>query len=1258
MPRRRQIAERRLQKDLQEFADRSWELPTVSALPLEDNMLEWHCNILGRDEYDGVVLHVKLLFPESYPHQPPEVILCSKVHHPHVFGDHLCLDMLEEGQWADAQERDAEFTGWSTCYSVFSILMQLQAFLFDLGNNAPKTKKSAEAFSCFCGHGFHRVYPPFPEPLPPPPRPPVADNPFAHEDDVGEECNTLNEVCVCIRRVDRWGAHVELKDGRTGFLQREEIPRGRWLEKGELVTCWIKSQDPNLLLTLFRTQDQLAQLAKVGLRVPATITGIKPFGLFLDLGGFTGLLHRSETDLLPQQPFPWNTGERVSVRILGEPSSKISLSSKALYLCPSRLRQIIDGDVDLERLRCFHSKDVLCEAVLGVGVSLEEEEAGAANGQKKYHLSSIYDVLSQHSFGDGVRKGVWKQKFSLFLPLAFDEDHFARAKRHLEVCLAKMASGKVAEKTRSHGKSKADKADEYRARMTLDEYRSGGANVLQKVIPKSLGRPEDSEFAPQMVMEVIPKLMNSQVVMLTNGQLWRSQKALEGYFAYHHLLLHCLRAYPKLRTSMEAKLESFLKDPDARVKERVPNLGEFLCYISVSDVYCWEDLGIQILEEAFDRNVLWILKQAPQLGDLSDCGVSAARLRRSFTANRVSLRLLMFQVAFLQLAKPPHTHESGDNPCRAASCALQRKDRCKGLPGPGEAEWLFNRCVEILAVEDFHEFLNLVGAAPMEDAEICRWLRRSVLRSISKNYHNSGYFASLAQKARSPQKEAADGNVDPEDFGLDTRAKESKSAKRRRARELYAQGQVFASKMEEERRALNAVRFSGRWWEVRQTPVFICSKDYLTKLLLALDEKSEELTCSFMSAKRGFKLLDGLTKSGLEKLNFKSPRTIWMGTGCSECGKLITCEPCGLCLPCCRRIAKEPKEARPIKGLTGPDAPTAQFTLFSAEAVMPVVWELHLQVGFDGLTANLDPLRSCLSDDLMVTGKIQGGAVFSRVKRADKYIWESSPEQVIFPGSKLLSGWKGVTDSIYSIKIRNMRFTLLEDQISNIENSADLENLRMTRATCNAHFLEVVTFSIAVENVDFEKLSTRGAPSSLKDAIKDKLQHIVQIELGSGDDVFAELPKSGAKVQLTVVPRIGNYAAAVQSRLTQLATLSTVVAEGLGCVAGIDVVSKSSIRIPHVGPPKIIAVHKDKIHDVIKVKDTDLLNAMELSMANRVCKNCRGILRVRFVAPKRYAERRAQLESLDAGALTKRGLLCGLTHPTVADILKCEQIIR
>jgi ubiquitin-protein ligase len=77
-----------------------------------------------------------LLFPVTYPSEPPVVRLCNWIRHPNVFGGvqrgtgqrtalmypYLCLDMLSKGL-------PQPYAGWSSSYTVSSILMQIQSFL-------------------------------------------------------------------------------------------------------------------------------------------------------------------------------------------------------------------------------------------------------------------------------------------------------------------------------------------------------------------------------------------------------------------------------------------------------------------------------------------------------------------------------------------------------------------------------------------------------------------------------------------------------------------------------------------------------------------------------------------------------------------------------------------------------------------------------------------------------------------------------------------------------------------------------------------------------------------------------------------------------------------------------------------------------------------------------------------------------------------------------------------------------------------------
>merc|ERR1711865_144200 len=199
-------------------------------------------------------------------------------------------------------------------------------------------------------------------------------------------------------------------------------------------------------------------------------------------------------------------------------------------------------------------------------------------------------------------------------------------------------------------------------------------------------------------------------------------------------------------------------------------------------------------------------------------------------------------------------------------------------------------------------------------------------------------------------------------------------------------------------------------------------------------------------------------------------------------------------MPCCHRVAKQPMVARPIKGLTGSDAPTAQFTAFQAMGEMrPVQFEMHFEVPFDGLVADLRPLRASLSEDLLVKERIQGGIVFGLVSRCGKKLWEKSPEQSIFPASKLTAGWQGVTEAIFRAKIRNLTFVLLQDTTHNMTTLDDLGLLKMSRTFCKDHALEVVTISVGVLGVNYADLK---AAFPLKDTLQQSLKRVIGAHAG------------------------------------------------------------------------------------------------------------------------------------------------------------------
>jgi ubiquitin-protein ligase len=185
----------RLLRDLQEL--QRDPLPTINALPIDGNLLEWHANLApppGTSEY--LVLHILLEFPSDYPSSPPVVSLATPIPHPNVLNcefnemsvtgmprNFMCLDMLHNQDWYLGSSYHTERgSGWSPAYTVRSILCQLQSFLFQdrAGYGATRQGKIDRArdlarnFECACGHKHAACWPPIGGPAPewePKPRP-------------------------------------------------------------------------------------------------------------------------------------------------------------------------------------------------------------------------------------------------------------------------------------------------------------------------------------------------------------------------------------------------------------------------------------------------------------------------------------------------------------------------------------------------------------------------------------------------------------------------------------------------------------------------------------------------------------------------------------------------------------------------------------------------------------------------------------------------------------------------------------------------------------------------------------------------------------------------------------------------------------------------------------------------------------------------------------------------------------------------------
>ena len=118
---------KRLMKDKKEIEENTIPTVGVTAAPLDNDNFTWRANLRGPEgtPYYGGVFHLEIKFTQLYPTEPPTITLMTPLSHPNVFGTTVCLDMLQNNE-------NILYQGWTSGYTLQSVLIQLQSFLFEV----------------------------------------------------------------------------------------------------------------------------------------------------------------------------------------------------------------------------------------------------------------------------------------------------------------------------------------------------------------------------------------------------------------------------------------------------------------------------------------------------------------------------------------------------------------------------------------------------------------------------------------------------------------------------------------------------------------------------------------------------------------------------------------------------------------------------------------------------------------------------------------------------------------------------------------------------------------------------------------------------------------------------------------------------------------------------------------------------------------------------------------------------------------------
>ena len=110
------------------------DCPMVSAEPQEDNLRIWNATIQGPIDtpYEGGIFKLQIKLPERYPFVAPKVKFLTKIFHPNIDENEICIDFLEDK--------------WSPVLNISKILLSISSMLIDPNPESALNDEAAELY--------------------------------------------------------------------------------------------------------------------------------------------------------------------------------------------------------------------------------------------------------------------------------------------------------------------------------------------------------------------------------------------------------------------------------------------------------------------------------------------------------------------------------------------------------------------------------------------------------------------------------------------------------------------------------------------------------------------------------------------------------------------------------------------------------------------------------------------------------------------------------------------------------------------------------------------------------------------------------------------------------------------------------------------------------------------------------------------------------------------------------------------------------
>ncbi|KAJ6605684.1 hypothetical protein B0H10DRAFT_2229041 [Mycena sp. CBHHK59/15] len=675
----------RLYQDLAELRDSPY--PGVAIFTDDANVRKF-CLVLTPPSgpWKNLSLHFDVELPESWPASPPRV--ASSVYgidHPNLFGNYICCDLLKE---KDQIERSDGYTGgYTPALTLRGLFLQFLTFF-----SSSKVDQDY-GYTVDIGDSFIVRYV-LESDLSRHPTSRNVAGAAPPQRELKRDWERDPSPVIVVSMVKSEGAVVKIQAtkssrSRPTRLFRIEERNPRWTSTLDDIRCW-KCQ-----------------------RCPYGSAAVPHCSSAVD-----GAMDVNESSILLAPPATCQLGllnDDVLFTLASHLPSESVLSFSRAY---PRMHDIVHSmHVLLQReLRCFFLRTPLSNSVLGIGIEMDF---------RSRTLSSDFDWLSERAFVDfNVRQSIEKRDFTYFLPLAFSRPHFERVQSRIWSRLTEIDT-------------EVQKAENQMSRNP--RRRSAGP-------PK---RQETVGVIYRMMTNIVVALMKSCDDVLnapSNSKksfLHASEKAVVSYCHLFHLLICLGRTTPQILHDATDRLRRFIDKKEFRVKTHVPDLGELIILIMLvisrppvgnGPPVTWARLAGPFLEEAIVRNVRWVLKDAPHL-EVLEQGPSDYRLAETFFRSKTSLRLIMFQITFLDLF------------FKAYGSSIARLDDNYGFPEKEIPERMVEEVKEIYRINTWPALFSRVRfpqGVGFGKERFSEMLRDAVKTSQERRYHTSSSFNQLS----------------------------------------------------------------------------------------------------------------------------------------------------------------------------------------------------------------------------------------------------------------------------------------------------------------------------------------------------------------------------------------------------------------------------------------------------------------------------------------------------------------------------------